>query len=295
MLIGVHTGDCLGAPYEFKTRKTVCKTTSRNPDRWEITGGGLFDWRPGQPTDDTALTIAVTMGHLDGTGPPATVAWLRMLDWYSGALLGERPRDIGNATLRALTRDPDREAMGNGALMRCAPTALMAEHKARLYTAAEIAALTHPAPMNVAACVAYVDIAAMILRGTPPVDAVCDAAYLLDLATEQTGREPGHGANLARVAEHPNDRKLVDRLLVGQASGFVFDSLILAVAAVCSGKPFDQALVDVVRYGRDTDTNGAIAGGLLGALHGLEAIPVRWRRELEWGDWLINAAEDLIR
>lgn len=33
-----------------------------------------------------------------------------------------------------------------------------------------------------------------------------------------------------------------------------------------------------VMAGGDTDTNAAIAGALLGAVHGREAIPARWRR-----------------
>jgi len=34
--------------------------------------------------------------------------------------------------------------------------------------------------------------------------------------------------------------------------------------------------VQTVAYGGDTDTNAAIAGALLGAAHGREAIPSRW-------------------
>ncbi|HYY60187.1 MAG TPA: ADP-ribosylglycohydrolase family protein [Burkholderiales bacterium] len=39
---------------------------------------------------------------------------------------------------------------------------------------------------------------------------------------------------------------------------------------------FEQALVETVGRGGDTDTNAAIAGALLGACHGREAIPARW-------------------
>jgi ADP-ribosylglycohydrolase len=39
----------------------------------------------------------------------------------------------------------------------------------------------------------------------------------------------------------------------------------------------EEALVDTVRRGGDTDTNAAIAGALLGAVHGVHALPLRWR------------------
>ena len=37
-------------------------------------------------------------------------------------------------------------------------------------------------------------------------------------------------------------------------------------------------MVATVMAGGDTDTNAAIAGALLGAVHGREAIPAQWRR-----------------
>jgi hypothetical protein len=39
-------------------------------------------------------------------------------------------------------------------------------------------------------------------------------------------------------------------------------------------------LSDTVMRGGDTDTNAAIAGALLGAVHGRDAIPSTWRRAL---------------
>jgi ADP-ribosylglycohydrolase len=40
---------------------------------------------------------------------------------------------------------------------------------------------------------------------------------------------------------------------------------------------FQEGLVATVMAGGDTDTNGCIAGALLGAVHGEQGIPARWR------------------
>jgi ADP-ribosylglycohydrolase len=64
--------------------------------------------------------------------------------------------------------------------------------------------------------------------------------------------------------------------------GWVLDSLALAVGAMVSGLNFERALVKVVNMGADSDTNGAIAGGLLGARDGVRAIPERWLAKLEY-------------
>ena len=39
----------------------------------------------------------------------------------------------------------------------------------------------------------------------------------------------------------------------------------------------EQGVVGTVRRGGDTDTNAAIAGALLGAVHGRAAVPPQWR------------------
>ena len=49
----------------------------------------------------------------------------------------------------------------------------------------------------------------------------------------------------------------------------------LAVFAICAGDP-REAIVTAVNFGRDTDCLAAVAGGLAGALSGVEAIPAEW-------------------
>jgi ADP-ribosyl-[dinitrogen reductase] hydrolase len=43
---------------------------------------------------------------------------------------------------------------------------------------------------------------------------------------------------------------------------------------------FEDCLVDTVNRGGDADTTGAIAGMIVGALYGLDAIPERWVKRL---------------
>lgn len=263
------------------------KRTVAEPDGWDMQGGGPFGWRPGQPTDDTGLTIAVAYAHLDVAdgGNTRLAAWDRMLDWYDGTLLGEGfPKDVGGATSRALsTGRPDLEALGNGALMRCSPTALLDNPADRAQLTAEIARLTHPHPWSVAACVAYNEMARALVDGCDVDDAVqagidaCDRAHCPDVGDAIYWAD--HNRNTAAQ-------------LTDNGAGYVIDSLILAVAAL-RARTFGHGLVWVIRHGRDTDTNGAIAGGLLGARFGAAAIPARWAEACEWGGWLTATADSI--
>ena len=53
----------------------------------------------------------------------------------------------------------------------------------------------------------------------------------------------------------------------------------MQVALWCARRApdFEEAMVAVVSAGGDTDTNGAVAGAVLGARFGCRAIPPRWR------------------
>ena len=56
---------------------------------------------------------------------------------------------------------------------------------------------------------------------------------------------------------------------------------------------FEDALVALVNAGGDTDTNGALAGAVLGARYGASAIPPRWVSHVAQRDRLIYLAERL--
>ena len=165
--------------------------------------------------------------------------------------------------------------------MRCLPTALAVPGRPRrISESIEISAVTHDDERAVTACAAYNEIAAALVAGLPPDDSVAaglDTARDLGGTDVASAIEAGSGlspAALATGGEVP---------FPGGAAGYVLDSLALAVAAVLDPRRLADVLVDIARLGNDADTNTAIAGGLLGARDGADAIPVRWTRLLQFG------------
>ena len=57
--------------------------------------------------------------------------------------------------------------------------------------------------------------------------------------------------------------------------GYVLTTLHIAMRAFSGNMNFEESLVWVVNEGGDADTNGAVAGALLGASDGIGAIPER--------------------
>lgn len=280
-LLGVATGDALGATVEFMEARRIREMYGTHR---EIIGGGPFNFKPGEGTDDSDLTAAVASAYLDGYSLGKVAD--NFLEWYHSD-----PEDMGNATRAALgdlARDGDPTASGllsenscgNGSLMRSLPTGLVrADPDRRRRETAEISAVTHAHPKCVDSCLAYNEMAAALLEGADPKQAL-DAARALDL-------HPAVRQTLYICAERP-----VDSL---RTSGYVIHSLGCAVWAIQQHPDFEEILVALVNRGGDADTIGAIAGGLLGIIVGPDGIPARWREPLQYGPRFTKAAERLTQ
>lgn len=303
--MGVHCGDSLGATFEFQPWSRIIREYPNGLR--EIIGGGSFNWPVGHATDDTDLTRAVLLAYRDyeemkHTGGIQSVQEFNIaksaaeysLKWnegdWPGRKKGSRPIDIGNATKIGLqqfkrSKDPAKAgagigSAGNGSLMRCIPTALFASKERRQSESVAISEFTHNDLRCTVACAAYNEIVAALVDNMTPQDAVeigKMVAKELGCTRVIDSIKEGETLPLAKIA---NEGSRGDTAF--NPSGYVLNSLKLAIAALLDPRPFEDVLVDVVRIGGDSDTNGAIAGGILGARDGREKIPERWLEKLQF-------------
>jgi ADP-ribosyl-[dinitrogen reductase] hydrolase len=75
--------------------------------------------------------------------------------------------------------------------------------------------------------------------------------------------------------------------------GFTLFTAGIALQVAGEELDFEDGLRSVVGLGGDTDTNAAVAGALLGALHGVEAIPPDWLGMLVGGGTILEDAARL--
>jgi hypothetical protein len=61
-----------------------------------------------------------------------------------------------------------------------------------------------------------------------------------------------------------------------RSTGYVIDTLEAAVWCLLTTNSYKECVLKAVNLGDDTDTVAAVAGGLAGALYGLEGIPQEW-------------------
>lgn len=70
----------------------------------------------------------------------------------------------------------------------------------------------------------------------------------------------------------------------------------LAIAVYCAVRyrdDFEKCLIAAVNHSGDSDSTGAIAGNILGASLGYEAIPEKFKADLELRNVILEVAEDL--
>ncbi len=303
-ILGVLVGDALGCPVQFESREEV----ATHPVT-DMRGYGTFRLPAGSWTDDSSLTLAL----LDSIVRKDTldlnhimqnfVAWL---DHGAFTPFGYS-YDIGGGTMKAIrsykaSGDPEscggrqETNNGNGSLMRIIPACLYCweqglpdQEAIRLIHA--VGSLTHAHIRANIACGLYYFMISQVLS-----DAASPLAESL-----QRGLDRG----FAFYEDFLTDRKelsLYDRLrdlitfaAVGaeriRSGGYVVDTLEAAVWSLITTSSFREALLKAVNLGEDTDTVGAIAGGL-GALFygtgGPSGIPGSWIDALQKKDMILS-------
>ncbi len=277
-LLGQLCGDALGSLVEFESEEEIAEDY---PDGVrELVDGGTWNLLAGQPTDDSELALALARSLIRSGRFVASDAARAYVAWYES-----RPFDIGHTTRAALGpaadalragQDPAaaaraaarRESTANGSLMRVSPLGIWGHRLPPAELAAlarEDARLTHPHPICVDAGVVFTAaVARAVTQGGTPVEL---ADWALAFAREQRLHAEVIEA-LVSSAKHRPD--------YATQQGHVMVALQNAFFQLRHAEP-EAALVDTVRRGGDTDTNAAIAGALLGAVHGIHGLPLRWR------------------
>lgn len=268
-LLGLLVGDALGSQVEFLDPATIW---ARHPGGLhDLLPGGTWNLLAGQPTDDGELALTLARALVAGGGFDRDQVAKGYIDW-----LASRPFDVGGTTaegIHALSGDGKAKTVSqaNGALMRVAPIGIAAAgnpEKAALWARAD-AALTHPHPVCQAASAAF---CAAIAAGV----AGADASSMWSAAYAHAGSDAG-GAEIRQALLEAREGLPPD---FTRNQGWVLIAFGNAFHRLWREQDFAEALMQTVMAGGDTDTNAAIAGALLGAAYGRDAIPQAWRSQV---------------
>jgi ADP-ribosylglycohydrolase len=293
-LLGLAAGDALGTTIEFSAPDSFLPLK-------DMVGGGPFNLKAGQWTDDTsmALCLAESLVECDGFDPHDQLR--RYVRWWREGYLSSNGRcfDIGTTVRHSLqkyerTAEPyggptDPYSAGNGSLMRLAPVPLRFAYEPRLAVerAAESSRTTHGAPAAVDACRYFAGLIVGALAGTSKEELL---APLYAPVPQLWHEQPLH-SEIAVVASGSFMRRHPPEI---RGSGHVVRSLEAALWAFARSEDFETGALAAANLGDDADTTAAVFGQLAGAYYGEAGIPSRWRELLAMRARIEELADALL-
>ncbi len=279
-MVGLAVGDAVGTTLEFKAPGTFTPIS-------DMVGGGKFDLRAGEWTDDTAMTLCLAESLVESKGMNADDQMGRFDRWFRRGHLSATGTcvSIGSTVRQALETyersgnpfaGPTNDAnSGTGSLMRIAPIALYFANDpaAALAHAVDASRTTHGSRASVDACRYFTGLLIGALQGksrdellAPRFTPVPDAWTTAPL-----------DERIDAVAAGSFRGKMPPAI---RGDGYVVHALEAVLWAFERAKDFRDGLLQVVNLGDDADTTGCIYGALAGAHFGVDAIPERWRSKL---------------
>lgn len=270
MLFGLAIGDAMGAPLEFQS--------PREPENYvkSFMSGGAHNVSKGEFTDDTSMALAMADALIlkKRFDPKATME--NFLKWKNDGAFSPRGLmfDCGNTIFAALSRyERDRSnpyqgtdhsmSAGNGGLMRLAPVIIAASNVEQAIDWAEASTrLTHAAEEAL--------------------------NYSRLLAEELWCRKP--------LEKFDGFRHKTNQPREGVMSGgYVKETYSAAWWAFQTTISFEECVIEAINLGHDSDTTGAVAGMIAGAIYGYSSIPQWMIDGLQWTETISSIGRELVK
>lgn len=298
-LVGLAIGDALGTTLEFIPKHAV-KPIS------DICGGGPFNLKAGQWTDDTSMALCLADSLLAcGEHDPRDQIerYIRWRDHGYNSCTGHC-FDIGLTVSSALTRYlhtsdanaglTDERSAGNGSIMRLAPIVIFyAQNKGHclerlLDYAAQTSLTTHGEKRSIEACRILASLLSKCLLGHSSKSEVMQhliSEFTVENNLSEPIRELRTAIQIANFEDTSRDQ------IFGR--GYVVDSLQAAIWCFVQTDSFQDGALLAANLGDDADTTCAIYGQIAGAYYGIEGIPQPWLDKLYWRKRILDTATQL--
>ena len=320
-LMGALVGDAAGATLEFLEHDPTPEEAA-----WAMgmPGGGDLEVAPGQLTDDGELTLCLAQALTE-----SDTFSLENIARYYAKWVESRPFDMGFTTSTSFGsyRSVDVSQRGyaavmtssaaefcqgskaNGSLMWITPLAIWG-HKLSTSELAEYAirdtGLSHPNySCGYAVACSCIAIATLLNHPGNRELAFSNARKWLNTQTDLVKNSEQYHC-WAEVSSWLIDAEENTTVPYFPQIGFIKIAFTHAFRHLLLGSSYEDALVETLCGGGDTDTNACIVGGLIGAAVGVENIPLNMRTAVlncdttkgshPRPDWLhLKQVEDLVR
>lgn len=297
ILLGTAAADALGVPVEFEPRSSL----KENPVT-DMREYGTYHLPKGTWSDDTSLALCLAESIVEGLDLNKLA--LKFIAWKNDNYWTPRGWvfDIGIGTRIAIERLENGEEAelaggfeesdnGNGSLMRILPLIVVTKNlpiDERFNWTKKVSSLTHAHLRSVMACFYYLEFAKKITEGNNKYETYNALQHEVTSYFEAKEINQKEINLFGRLLKEDIANVEEDDIV---SSGYVLDSLEAAIWCIMTTNSYKEATLKAVNLGRDTDTIGAITGGLAALLYGLESIPTEWLNVLARKEDIITLGE----
>ncbi|MCO6492400.1 MAG: ADP-ribosylglycohydrolase family protein [Phaeodactylibacter sp.] len=286
-LFGLAVGDALGVPVEFVGRSWL----KRFPVD-DMRGHGTHDQPPGTWSDDSSMSFCLAESLCQGYDlndiAEQFLAWCYGQKWTPHGEVF----DIGNSTLSAIERLRSRQlppqlaggmdegSNGNGSLMRILPLLFYTYNKQveeRYALISDVSSITHAHFRSVFSCFVYLEVARQLLRGRHAQEAYEEGVAIARQFAEAQQFNRRELFYFSRTLQGKLPEVHEDNIY---SSGYVVHTLEASLWSLLTTSSYSEAVLRAVNLGEDTDTSGAVTGGLAGLAYGFDDIPGDWIEQL---------------
>ena len=282
LLYGVCIGDALGVPVEFESREYL-----KNNPVTKMGFGGVHDQGIGVWSDDSSLTFCLAESIIEGYDihrlANKFIKWKNEGYWTA---TGE-VFDIGNTTRQSIINlsegvhptiagGLDEIDNGNGSLMRILPLVILLKDLSkenRFNLVKEVSSITHAHNRSIISCFYYLEFALQIMEGKDKFEIYENLKIAIPKFINSNkiySEELIHFDRLLNGNIHELEEDAI------QSGGYVIQTLEASIWCLLTSDNYEDAVLKAVNLGGDTDTSGAVTGGLSGLLFGFESIPKVW-------------------
>lgn len=298
VLFGNAIGDALGLATEFMTGQEAHENYPNGVQTYSdiVRDKHRSRWKIGNWTDDTDQMLCVLDGILELRKVCINRTAENLYEWFrnNGMGIGRHTYDV--LRLPEYTKYPHKasyliwnlrkkQSAPNGGVMRTSVLGCFRywDWQQVKTHCEDICKITHYDPRCVASCVIIGYVISQELLGKPVMK-----SDIIALASE-------YNAEIANYVELSYQPKLSLLRLDDMATcGYTLKTLSAALWAYNHCENFADTLQQIIMAGGDADTNGAVAGALMGAKLGFNAIPKKWIDGLINKDILLEKAIALI-
>lgn len=298
-IMGFIIGDALGVPLEFKKREYFIDNKVT-----DMVGNGTHNVPKGTWSDDSSMLIATISSIVDNKG---NINYKDIMNnfmlWveYSDFTPNNRTFGIGGTTLKSLKCYKYRNEFkeydnpincgqkgfydnGNGSLMRILPISYYCYYKKlkddEIYELVKnISSLTHSHEISILGCYIYVLFTIKLLDGNNKENAY---KYLIEYDYEKYFNEEIINY-YKRIIDSDISKFTINEI---SSLGFVVDTLEAVIWCFMNNNNYKDCVIEAINLGNDTDTIGALVGGLSGIYYG--NLPNDWLNKIVRKDYLLD-------